>query len=98
MNPPLTPASALDRFAEDIRHDGDGQVFHHPPRGFRARLAALPFSWLVFPLVGWLISRGLLRMVLALGFAAAPALAVGFILWDAWSLWRARRRSDANPG
>ena len=98
MSEPRLPTSPLDRFAEDIRHDGSGRVFRRP-RGPWQRLAAQPFSWLAFPLVWWLLRRGLLRMALALGFVAAPVLAAGFILADGWMLWRARRRQRRlNPG
>jgi hypothetical protein len=98
MTAPRPPASPLDRFAEDIRHDGSGRVFRRS-RGLWQRLADLPFSWLAFPLVSWLLRRGLLRMALALSFVAAPVLAAGFILADGWMLWRARRRRrQLNPG
>ncbi len=89
-----TPSDeTLNAFAEDIRRGGEGMVV--PPRrqGVWRRVAALPFSWLAFPLAWWLFRLGLLRLALALGFAAAPVLAVVFILWDAWSRWRAGRAS-----
>ena len=99
MNAGPTKGSALDAFAEDIRRGGGGGVFHRAPRSLWRRAAALPFSWLAFPLVWWLVRRGLLRLALALGFVAAPVLALLLIAADAWSLWRARRLARAaQPG
>ncbi len=61
MTPPPPVDSALDAFAADIQHDGEGLVLHQSPPGAWRRLTALPFSWLAFPFVAWLLSRGLLR-------------------------------------
>ncbi len=99
MSEQVPPASPLDRFAEDIRQDGSGRVFRRWPRSLWQRVAAMPFSWLAFPLVWWLLRRGLLRVALALSFVAAPVLAVLVILADAWTRRRARRRQrQLNPG
>ncbi len=99
MSAPSASDRRLDAFAEDIRHGGEGSLFHRPARGPWRRLAALQWSWLAFPLAWWLLRHGLLRIAIALGFVAAPALALLLILADAWAVWRARRRlRQLSPG
>ena len=98
MAAPEQPADPLDAWMDGLRRGGEGALPPDHRLSLRERLAAVPWAWLLFPLLAFLAWRGMLRVALALGFSAAPLLALALISADAWRFGRRARRRRAARG